>query len=97
MERILDEHCLLAHLRSSKSPKPGGRLLLEEKIEAEVVGRSGELFEVRFFGSRSVVELLEEVGRIPLPPYIEREADEDDREQACTLQRICFNRCRIWG
>jgi len=85
VERVLDEHRLLAHLRSSKSPKPGGRLLLEEKIEAEVVGRSGELFEVRFLDSRSVVELLEEVGRIPLPPYIEREAGEDDRERYQTV------------
>lgn len=85
VERVLDEHRLLAHLRSSKSPKSGVRLLLEERIEAEVVGRSGELFEVRFSGSRSVVDLLEEVGRIPLPPYIEREADEDDRDRYQTV------------
>ncbi len=85
VERIVDEHSLLANLRASNSPKPGTRLVLEERLEAEVVGRRGALFEVRFSDPRGVVDLLEEVGRIPLPPYIEREADENDRERYQTV------------
>lgn len=85
VERVLDEHHLLAHLRASKSPRPGALLTLEGELKARVVGRRDALFEVEFLDQRPVVELLESVGRIPLPPYIEREADAEDRERYQTV------------
>lgn len=75
IERILDEHRVLAHIRASKSPKTGSNLLLEDKVNAEMLGRHGELFELEFKSVQTVLQLLEQYGHMPLPPYIER-ADE---------------------
>lgn len=72
VERLLDDRRLLAHIRSSKSPKAGARLTLEGAFEAEVVGRQGALFELVFDHESTAVELLEAHGHMPLPPYIER-------------------------
>ncbi len=72
VERLLNDRRLLAHIRSSKSPKAGARLTLEGAFEAEVVGRQGALFELVFDHESTAVELLEAHGHMPLPPYIER-------------------------
>ena len=87
VERLLDEHRLLAHIRSSKSPKAGARLTLEGGFEAEVLGRQGALFELRFESEdkRTAIELMEAHGHMPLPPYIERSDTEDDRERYQTV------------
>lgn len=85
VERVTGNYQLLAHVRASKAPKPGARLMLEETIEATVTGRSGALFEVQFAPSRTVTEWLELAGRMPLPPYIEREAADLDSERYQTV------------
>ncbi|HBF48417.1 MAG TPA: tRNA preQ1(34) S-adenosylmethionine ribosyltransferase-isomerase QueA, partial [Shewanella frigidimarina] len=46
VERVLDDKSFLAHLRSSKSPKPGCKLRLENSIDAVMVKRQGPLFEI---------------------------------------------------
>ncbi|MFT6248521.1 MAG: S-adenosylmethionine:tRNA ribosyltransferase-isomerase, partial [Cognaticolwellia sp.] len=76
VERLLDEHRVLAHIRCSKSPKPGSEILLEGKIKATMVARHDALFELEFQGEQSVLSILDEVGHMPLPPYIDR-PDED--------------------
>jgi S-adenosylmethionine:tRNA ribosyltransferase-isomerase len=83
VERVLDAHRALAHVRASKSPKPGMLLRLAGGVVAEVDGRSDDLFELRFVGEASVFELLERHGQLPLPPYITHapQSDDDDRYQ----------------
>ncbi|MDH5786095.1 MAG: tRNA preQ1(34) S-adenosylmethionine ribosyltransferase-isomerase QueA [Chromatiales bacterium] len=83
VERITGECEVLAHVRASKSPKAGGRLTLEGALEVEVLGRDGPLFQLRFAGP--VLGLLKQYGRMPLPPYIEREAGVDDDERYQTV------------
>lgn len=85
VERIVDTHAVLAHVRASKAPKPGTRLLLENVVEAEVTGRAGDLFAIRFLQSEPVLEILEQYGHMPLPPYIEREDNLADRERYQTV------------
>ncbi len=86
VERVLDDQRVLAHLRASKSPRPGTRLTLADgALEAEVTGREGELFAVRFEGGAPVLELLERWGHVPLPPYIARDDEQADREDYQTL------------
>ncbi|MCF6189081.1 MAG: tRNA preQ1(34) S-adenosylmethionine ribosyltransferase-isomerase QueA [Cocleimonas sp.] len=85
VERVLDDHRILAHVRANKSPKAGGLLLLEGALKAEVLGREDRLFEICFLHKRGVFELLEEYGHIPLPPYIEREDTEADKERYQTV------------
>ncbi|QMT33549.1 tRNA preQ1(34) S-adenosylmethionine ribosyltransferase-isomerase QueA [Conchiformibius steedae DSM 2580] len=78
VERVLDAHTALAHIRSSKSPKAGTELLFDGGIRAVMQERAGELFCLRFLGEQNVYELLEQNGKLPLPPYIVRAADDDD-------------------
>lgn len=69
-----------AHMRASKSPKPGARVSFADgAFEAEVLGRCGPdngLFHLRLSGD--AFELLERHGHVPLPPYIEHGDSEDD-------------------
>lgn len=85
IERVLDEHTALAHVRSSKSPKPGAVLEFEGGVRAVMVERAEELFCLRFEDTRTVYEILEQTGRLPLPPYIERAADDDDDSRYQTV------------
>lgn len=85
IERILDEHGALAHIRASKSPKPGSRLIFSETIEAEVVARQDDLFQLRFHGPMPVTSLLERYGSLPLPPYITHVPGELDENRYQTV------------
>jgi len=71
VERVLDGETLLAHVRSSKAPKPGSDLFLEDNIQCRVVERQQDLFVLRQTQG-SWLELLECFGHVPLPPYIQR-------------------------
>ncbi|MDT3718725.1 tRNA preQ1(34) S-adenosylmethionine ribosyltransferase-isomerase QueA [Pseudomonas oryzihabitans] len=83
VERVLDEERVLAHVRSSKSPKPGSRILIDGGAEAEMVARHDALFELKF--AEAVLPLLERVGHMPLPPYIDRPDEAEDRERYQTV------------
>ena len=85
VERILDEHSVLAHVRSSKSPKPGTRLILDGGVEAEMRARHDALFEIHFLDPRPVLEILEAIGHMPLPPYIDRPDEDADKERYQTV------------
>ncbi len=76
VERLLAADEALAQIRASKSPRSGGRLLLEDALDVEVLGREGEFYRLRFPGDAA--ELIERHGRLPLPPYIERAAQTGD-------------------
>ncbi|HJE67722.1 MULTISPECIES: tRNA preQ1(34) S-adenosylmethionine ribosyltransferase-isomerase QueA [Pseudomonas] len=83
VERVLDEERVLAHVRSSKSPKSGSRILIDGGAEAEMVARHEALFELKF--AEPVLPLLERVGHMPLPPYIDRPDEAEDRERYQTV------------
>ncbi|WP_373745611.1 tRNA preQ1(34) S-adenosylmethionine ribosyltransferase-isomerase QueA [Neisseria dentiae] len=85
IERVLDGSSALAHVRASKSPKAGTVLVFDGGIRAVMEAREGELFRLRFEGDRSVYDILEQTGRLPLPPYIERAADDGDDERYQTV------------
>ncbi|WP_319380050.1 tRNA preQ1(34) S-adenosylmethionine ribosyltransferase-isomerase QueA [Thiomicrorhabdus sp.] len=78
IERVLDENTLLTHIRSSRSPKAGSRLLIEASFEVEVQGRQDALFIVKVINENaSALDLVERYGHMPLPPYIERPEDQE--------------------
>ncbi|GAB2180312.1 tRNA preQ1(34) S-adenosylmethionine ribosyltransferase-isomerase QueA [Denitratisoma sp. agr-D3] len=83
VERPLNATDVLAQVRASKSPKPGSRLLLEGSIGVEVLGREGEFYLLRF--PADALDLIEQHGRLPLPPYIERSAAEADESRYQTV------------
>ena len=75
LERLLDERCVLAQLRSSRAPRAGARLRFGE-YSAQVTGRDERFFVLRF--DADVQQVLQELGEVPLPPYIERAVDAQD-------------------
>jgi S-adenosylmethionine:tRNA ribosyltransferase-isomerase len=87
VERIAGDGEAIAQMRASKPPRPGSRLLLEEALDVEVVGRAGEFYRLKFPADDpgDVVELIERHGRLPLPPYIERAARTPDEERYQTV------------
>ncbi|CDL82685.1 tRNA preQ1(34) S-adenosylmethionine ribosyltransferase-isomerase QueA [Xenorhabdus cabanillasii] len=93
VERMLDNKRVLAHVRASKAPKEGAELILGEDkslgdntfganngIKATMLARHDALFEIRFDDERDVLTILDEIGHMPLPPYIARPDEEADRE-----------------
>jgi S-adenosylmethionine:tRNA ribosyltransferase-isomerase len=85
VERVLNEHEVLAQLRSSHSPVTGSFVRLAGELDVEVLGREGEFFHLRFCSEQPVLELLERFGRLPLPPYITHAAEQDDDERYQTV------------
>ncbi|MCU8201458.1 tRNA preQ1(34) S-adenosylmethionine ribosyltransferase-isomerase QueA [Vibrio vulnificus] len=87
VERMLDEKRFLAHVRSSKSPKPGTLVFLgeEDQYSAEMVARQDALFELHLKADKTILEVLEEIGHMPLPPYIDRPDEDADKERYQTV------------
>ena len=87
IERVLPHNEVLAHLRASKSPRPGSVISFARgAFEAEVLGRSGPddgLFHLRF--PADPLALLESFGHVPLPPYITHEDGADDARRYQTV------------
>ena len=77
IERILDDHHALAHVKASKSPKAGTLIELDQGYSCTVEGRIDDLFILEF-ANMTVMELLNLIGHIPLPPYITRADDVSD-------------------
>jgi len=78
VERVLSDHEALAFIRASHGPKPGARLRFADAFEVEVVDRQDDLYRLAFDPSQTVLSWLEEYGLLPLPPYIDRAAEEGD-------------------
>jgi len=85
VERALNQHHALAHVRASRSPKVGSILTLADKIKAEVIGRDEDLFHLKFHGEKPILSLLEQYGHLPLPPYITHSADNQDEARYQTV------------
>lgn len=85
IERIIDDKTVLAHVKSSKSPKPGALLILEQQIQMEMVCRHDQLFELKVLNDEPVLALLEQFGHMPLPPYIDRPDEDSDKERYQTV------------
>ena len=83
LERALSPDCALVHVRASKGLKDGARVNLTGGESAAMLGREGELFVLKF--SCDVIEFFQAHGQIPLPPYIDRGADDADRERYQTV------------
>jgi S-adenosylmethionine:tRNA ribosyltransferase-isomerase len=83
VERVLDAHRALAQVRASKTPRAGRKLVLGRGVEAEVLGRHDEFFELRF--GEGVLDVLAREGEVPLPPYITHTPDVDDESRYQTV------------
>jgi len=85
IERVINQRDVLANVRASKSPKAGGKIVLENGIEIEMVERQGALFRLRFPDTKDAMSVIDEVGHMPLPPYISRADSQIDQERYQTV------------
>ena len=90
LERLQDEVSALAQIRASKAPRPGSQIALAptrdgdpDGARLEVLGRSDNLFQLRF--DQPILPLLDRIGHMPLPPYIDRDDVATDRERYQTV------------
>lgn len=73
-------------IRASKGFKNGSRILLDDNMTAKVVERiDAETWLVEFEGHAPFSTWLEEQGHIPLPPYLQRDDQKQDRERYQTI------------
>ncbi len=89
IERLLPGNEARAQVGASKSPRAGSRIALDAGGEAEVLGREGEFYHLRFDIEAPLDAWLQRAGRLPLPPYIHRDpaADDDARYQTVFARR----------
>lgn len=85
IERVTGSHEATAQLGVSKKPKEGAAIELADGSIARVLGRDGEFFRLRFESPEALEKLLLKLGRMPLPPYIERAPDAADSERYQTI------------
>lgn len=85
IERVEAERQALAHIKASKSPKPDSLLNLDGGAICRVIERENDLFRLQFETEQTLLDLLADIGHIPLPPYIERADDSDDLERYQTV------------
>ncbi|AWI51622.1 tRNA preQ1(34) S-adenosylmethionine ribosyltransferase-isomerase QueA [Actinobacillus porcitonsillarum] len=92
IERVLDKHRCLAHVRASKAPKEGTQLIFGEDklgegngLVATMVARHDTLFELHFESQTNLFDLLQSAGHMPLPPYIDRPDEDADQERYQTV------------
>ena len=90
IERILNPQQALAHIKASKSPKPGSTVFVgteddPQRYRLTISGRQGALFHVTCQDNQEILSILNDIGHIPLPPYIERPDETMDRERYQTV------------
>jgi len=83
LERILDDHDAIVQIRANRSPKPGAIIGFDDGAYAEVLGREGTFFVVKF--NLPAIVVFEQQGHMPLPPYIDREDTPEDEDRYQTV------------
>jgi S-adenosylmethionine:tRNA ribosyltransferase-isomerase len=85
VERVTGTHQALVQMRANHAPKPGMCLIFDHAVEAEVIERRDDLYLLHFAGTASVLDLLEQHGHLPLPPYITHADEKEDLERYQTV------------
>jgi S-adenosylmethionine:tRNA ribosyltransferase-isomerase len=85
IERIIDDQHAYALIRASRSPKIGSIINLSNQIDVEVTDRKDDLFYLKFLSKTPVLDLLDQYGHLPLPPYITHDANSTDETRYQTV------------
>ena len=84
IERLLSDTEALAMIKASRAPKIGSFVVLENGQRAEILAKSCGLYTLLFVGT-AILDCLNEVGHVPLPPYIERSDKSEDLSRYQTV------------
>lgn len=85
VERVLDAKRILAQVRTSKTLKPQGVIILSPEVRFTTLQRHDDLFELQCEDDRHVLEVIEALGQVPIPPYFARAPQALDKERYQTI------------
>lgn len=85
IERILDDNFAYAHIKSNKKLTLPQVVYLSNETQVEICERLDDLYKIKFLSSKNIRILLDEVGSIPLPPYMQRQAESLDLDRYQTV------------
>jgi S-adenosylmethionine:tRNA ribosyltransferase-isomerase len=91
VERLISESRSMVHIKASKTPKAGSLVILsnpddeQQQYTLTVEGREGELFILDSEAGHNMAAIMESIGHMPLPPYINREDTVDDYSRYQTV------------
>ncbi|AWD69531.1 tRNA preQ1(34) S-adenosylmethionine ribosyltransferase-isomerase QueA [Acinetobacter schindleri] len=84
VERMMDQFIAHCHIKASNTPKAGAELFIgPDAVKVTVQGRHENLFVVEF--SQPILDVLDQYGALPIPPYFNREAEAIDTERYQTV------------
>jgi S-adenosylmethionine:tRNA ribosyltransferase-isomerase len=85
LERLLDKTSMLCQIRASKSPKPGSQISLDDGSRLEMLEREAGFYRLGLLNNGSMLSKLQELGHMPLPPYINRDDEHLDQSRYQTV------------
>lgn len=89
IERLIDDNKCLAHVRASKTPKTDSVISISNTEGSDytfhVTGRQNDLFILSSDNDLGLSEIMQQVGHMPLPPYITRNDEDFDFERYQTV------------
>lgn len=91
LERVMEENHALVYIKANRAPKPGSEILLHcldlgECLTVTVLEKKDNLYLIKLNGNNITWhELLDKIGEIPLPPYINRQLDNSDQSRYQTV------------
>ncbi len=85
VERVVNNHEVYALVRASRAPKVGSIMTLANAFDVQMIGRDDDLFHLKFLHQTPVLDLLEQYGNLPLPPYITHDAGSSDETRYQTV------------
>lgn len=83
VERRISDYECWAHIRASKAPRPGTKIYLTPQWSLEVLEKQNALYRCR--ASAELEAMMEEIGHVPLPLYITRQDDQNDKDRYQTI------------
>ena len=84
VERLINDFEALVMIKASRAPKIGSYIVLENGKQVKVCDKASGLYKLSF-GSSAILTLLNEIGHVPLPPYIERSDEKRDIDRYQTV------------
>lgn len=86
VERIIDQSRMLAQIKASKAPRIGDHLLFPKYVCLEILDRQHQFYELQYnHTDRTMLEIVESIGHVPIPPYLKRPPEESDAERYQTI------------
>jgi S-adenosylmethionine:tRNA ribosyltransferase-isomerase len=75
-------------IKTSKKCRVGTLIFFEHGLRAEVLRPFGDCYEVRFTCDGDFDEVLYQIGKVPLPPYIHRDAEMETTDDYADYQTV---------